>query len=415
MNTSRIFSILVLFISAWTGGGKAMALTLEDALERAESNYPELVAFRHAVTAATADAAQAGRWPNPVLEMRIEGYTPGSTNDARPDQQQQILGVSQPLPLAGVPRKQRRAGELRAESEIAALEAQRRALRAMVKRAFAAVLYRQETLQLMEEIITVNAQTVTLAQARAAQGDLPESDLLLAEAQQARLELEHQEASAALQAAWADIAMLMGTPEASLETCAGTLDTMYETFDPSTFAPPLEAHPLLRQSAKAVEAAEAQVQVEGARRWPMPEISAARRHFNATDQDTWDIGLRFSLPIFDRNRDARAAAAARASQLRAQHTATQNQLLTEFQKTNAEYSRLGTRCQTLREKVCPKVDELASIARRRFELGDISMFEVLNSQRAALDANRELLDTRFRLIEAASTLESIAGIALTTD
>ncbi|MCL4693476.1 MAG: TolC family protein, partial [Candidatus Hydrogenedentes bacterium] len=141
-----------------------VGLTVEDAYTIAVANRPELAALQYRIAAGEGDAKQAGLWPNPVLTLGIEGYTPGGENpppdlatldnvatlsnrtrgrastlygilfpdvpnpvptyewwvpsipDTRdPDQLQQVVSIAQPLPLWGTPRLARKAGLLEVE------------------------------------------------------------------------------------------------------------------------------------------------------------------------------------------------------------------------------------------------------------------------------------------------------------
>ena len=150
------------------------ALTLDQALELADSLQPELAEAKAMVEAADGRAKQAGAFPNPEAILGAQ-QLPFSGNAS--NQREYVAGVGQTLPLSGRLSKARQAELLDREVRARGLEVKRRDIRKRVHGAFATALYQEKAYQARIEIQQNTEKAVATTQARIEAGDALREDV----------------------------------------------------------------------------------------------------------------------------------------------------------------------------------------------------------------------------------------------
>jgi outer membrane protein, heavy metal efflux system len=410
-------------------------LTLADALHLAEAHRPELEALRRRVGMAEGEAHQAGLWPNPTLSIGVEGYTPnrdgrppdlaplenaanianqilGSAlwvpsfpEQRRPDQLQQLVAITQPLPISGTPRLARHAGMLEAAQWRHEYERARLELHVQVKKAFDEVIYRQEILAATTALEQTLAQILGVTRLRLEAGDIAEVELIKGEAGHERFALEVETAGAELDQATMRLARVLGDPALAVLSVAGAALSQFPEIPEVTLAKLGQHHPQVKVWETAVEAAEAQAAVTESRRWPVPTLGIGYRHYESSDQDTFDVSLQIELPLFDRKQGDIRAAREKARYEAASAAAERNAVHATLGQTIAAYTSHRRRAEAYQQRILPKMDEALSIARTRFEAGDTGMLEVLDAYRSLAEARLAYLQEAFQTRSAYYELE----------
>src|SRR5688572_1448744 len=98
MNNLLCLFVIALAATAGEPVAKLDHLTLEQAIELAEQNHPDLAEARALSDAAKARRAQAGKLPNPEAVARIES---APFNGRTADSAEYVAGVSQAVPVGG--------------------------------------------------------------------------------------------------------------------------------------------------------------------------------------------------------------------------------------------------------------------------------------------------------------------------
>lgn len=293
---------------------------LEQILAEAEAQAPELRAARAEQAAAEQQPAQAGVLPDPGLALTWinDGWSPSL---GERDMSTLELMLSQVLP----PRGQRGLQRERARSETRAaamrVEAARRALRAVVKRAWAGLRQARAELALAREQRELLAQVEGVARARYAVGQGGQQDVLRAQVELTRIEtrLATLEAEAAQRQAElnrrAGRALEAPVPDAP----ELAVDPVGEDDEPWLVAvtagsPELQARAVEQESARLdVDLAK----VAGRPAWGLEAGYAYRGSLDPM----WRAGLSLSLPV----RRGRVAAGVAEAEARRQSAAARQQ------------------------------------------------------------------------------------------
>lgn len=159
------------------------SLTLDQALETAESLQPQLAEARAMVEAAEGRVRQAGAFPNP--EAIVGAQQLGGANS-----EEYVAGVGQAIPLGKRLAQARQAELLDREVRARGLEVKRRDIRKRVHSAFATALYQEQACQAQTEIQRHAEKAAATTQARVAAGDALREDLARVEMEVARAKVE---------------------------------------------------------------------------------------------------------------------------------------------------------------------------------------------------------------------------------
>ncbi|MBI4559587.1 MAG: TolC family protein [Candidatus Hydrogenedentes bacterium] len=429
-----IYACILLTACATTAHAAALeGLTLDEALRLAEQSRPELEALRHRIKMAEGEARQAGLWPNPTISLGMDSYTPHADNRPpdlakvenlvalsnrvraganapdssnelwapsipepdNPDQLQQVISISQPLPLWGAQRQARAAGKLEMERWKLEYIRTRLELRLEVGKAFDEVVYRQESLHTAGELERTLTEILDVTRARFEAGDIAEVELIKGKADHERFRLEMEAARSELSQSKARLAGVLGAPDLVIGNCAGTTATPLPEPPEESVARLKDDHPQARIWEKAEEAARARVAVVESRRWPVPTLGFGYRHYEYADQDTFDLSLEFELPLFDRKQGEVQAARENAKFQAATVRADRNAFETRLQESVAAFTAHRSRAASFAERIIPRMEQTLEIVRSSHEAGDISMLEVLDAYRSLAEARMAYLREAF--------------------
>ncbi len=414
--------ILIALAVAWTLAGTASAqtipLTLDEAIARALKDSPRVAELRAREEGARASADAAAAAARPQLALQ-GGYTRTNHVD--------VFGIPQPdgrlrVVFPDIPDNYRsrldgswllysggrteslteaaRAEAAAAGRELAALEAD---LRLEVTRAYWNSLTAAETVRVVEQALERTDAHIRDLRARLDAGLIPPNELLTAEAQRSRQQVQVIEARNAADLSLAELRRLIrADPNARLElatamvvpatSASGELD--------SQIARAKESRPERAALQRRIEAAAARVDAASSSARPSVALNGGvdygrpnPRIFPRTDkwQDSWDVSINASWSLWDGGRRAADVGSASAAEraLRAR--------LDEFDSLVAleiRQRRLDLEAGIASAKAAADGVRSAAEARRvlgeRFAAGVATSTEVLDAQVALLQAELDL-------------------------
>lgn len=177
-----------------------------------------------------------------------------------------------------------------------------------------------------------------------------------------------------------------------------------------------KAHRLdLRSASAAVAAAEARVELEKGRvvREATVGVAVERPEHGSSVDLLAGFNGSVELPLFDRNQAQIARAEYRCAELVKEREA----LVAEAtQAIRAAFDRLASAARTaafVADELVPGAERAANAAQRAYELGDITVLTLLDTQRAALLARQSGIEARLELVRSGIELERSVGAPLT--
>lgn len=364
---------------------------------------PELDVARAQLAEAGANVRAAEARPNPTFT-----FTPGYNVDAAAGVTPWIVGYALDLPLELGGKRAYRSAESRHKADAAGCELARVAWerRAAVRRALVELHAAEATAELWRTQKPLLAEAARFVDVQTQAGET--SPLQAAQATIAlnRAELALRDSERGVATARSQLAEAMGVPLAALAEARLSyrdLAAAGEAISPAEarrFAA-LNRADLLAALANYA-ATQSALQLEVARQYP--DLSFAPGYQLDQGEGKWSIGLGFTLPAFQRNRSAIAAAEARRDAAAAQFLATQNRAIAEVDRALSDYRFAAGDLETV-NAMRANLERQTRTIRAQQAAGETSRLDLARAQLEIADNARTELEARVRLEKALGALE----------
>jgi cobalt-zinc-cadmium efflux system outer membrane protein len=383
-------------------------VSLREALAAALLGNPDLAAFSWEVRAREARTVQAGRLPNPELATEYEDF--GGSGDRRAWQSAETtISLSQLVELGGKRAKRRRVAAL--EQELAGwdYEARRLGVLTDVTTAFVKLLEIQERLTLMAELARLAERVLGTVAASVRAGAVSPVEEARARVTLSRARIGREQLERDFDAARAALAASWGAQTVTFERVRGDLRVLAPPPPLDTLLAALPHNPDLARWATELEAREAALSVEKARRIPSPTVRFGGRHFadGADAALVAEVGL--PLPLFDRNQGGILEAQRRLGKARVERVAVETsvraQVAAAYHALRAAYER----AQTLERTAIPEAERVYVGAVDAYTKGRYRHLEVLDAHRTLFELRGEHLQALGAYHTAAAELERLTG------
>ncbi len=389
-------------------------IVLADALALALLRSPELAVDSYEQRAREAALLQAGVRPNPTLSLGVEDI--GGTGDRQGvgDAQTTLL-LSQVVELGG--KRAARVSLARADVDVAAwdYEIQRIELFSRVSDAFVAVLAAQQRLSLADDALTIAREVESVATRRIRAGMASPAEELRARVaaditSTLREHTQHELKAArqALAALWA------GTP--LFTRAQGDLMKVPEPPSADDLTRRIESSPNVARWQAEVARREAMRKLARSSRTPNIELNGGPRHLAASGGEKGDmslvVGVSVPLPFWDRKAGAIAEAEQRFAQVAAERKADLVRVTTAIQAAQLGLVAAVEEAKVLRERVLPGIERTLEILQRGYEEGRFAQVEVLEAEKARVEAREQELRSLVEAHQSAREIERLTGVPL---
>jgi cobalt-zinc-cadmium efflux system outer membrane protein len=261
------------------------------------------------------------------------------------------------------------------------LDVKRRDIHRRVRSAFATALYQEKAYQAQTEIQHSTAKAVATTEARVAAGDALPEDLARVGMELARAKVELQRAESLREQALVTLASAMGDATLSVKSLAGTLEATFEIPTLETLAANLSAQPESALADADIRARNARVDVAKTERIPDVKVELLYHRLEASQANTFDVGLSIPLPLFNRNQGKLREARAEVAAAEARSRMTQNELTTRVRQSHLQLTATLANSSTLKTEILTRAETVLKGAEARYAAGDISLAEILPVRR----------------------------------
>jgi outer membrane protein, heavy metal efflux system len=422
MRRLEIIGVIVSLSIVLPGAAVAQPeLSVDDLVERAVREHPDLQAARLDIEAAAARVRQAALRPNPMVDL-------GGQKALGPDNNL-MIGLTVPLDLNG--RKEGRVGVAERELDLkrALLAERERRLRAEVRMKAGEVLAGRRNVTVTTELLETNRQALRLVRDRVREGAAPSLDENFQLLEVSRLETTEATQRSRLEVLSLQLRTVAGLPIETPLTVRGDLAAPIELPDRERALVQGVANRPDVIAARAESAmAAARVRKEQAEgRWDASiNVGYQRQDFGydlrgltasgaaRPIQDVFHYfggGVSVMLPVRNRNQGNIAAAAA---ETRAAERRQQLIDLTARQEVLAAFAQVegSRRAQELYERGVRDVARRnLDLVRRAYGLGRGSLLDVIAEQRRYIEIENGYTEALKQLYDAMVDLERAVGVA----
>ena len=401
----------------------ANGLSLEQAVARALEQEPSLRATRSEIDVAHGMRQQASLRPNPSVSLEWRGE-PGGTDHLA------TIGIEWPLELS---RRGRRIAVADHELTTAQLTVadRERVLAAEVRMRYGDVLATIRNLELFDDLLSATQKQYELLRSRVEEGASPPLERDLLDVELRRVQAERLLQAGRTETAVFELKRVLGMkPDATL-TVRDTLEDFVQR--ESVGAPQVanlsmavEQRADVREAAARIETAAAKIdRAESEGSFDVSLFASYMRmdsgfpqHGFAPDGrlervrgqfNYWSAGAMFTIPVLNRNQGQVAVARAERTGAAAAYDAARLAAETELASARARDERArealalyGAGAQTLAR-------QNLTVVGQSYELGRVTVFEVLAERRRYLDVERAYTEALRAAYEARTALNRALG------
>lgn len=386
------------------GSPPQLRLTEREAMDRFLANDPRMRALAAGIDEVRAAQAERAQPPNPSATWSRESVQ--RAHDT-------FLLVRQELPVSGRRGYLQEAGRLAVDAAEATARLERSELVAEVRQAYTALVVAQQRQAALEESIDGLQRLIDVLRAREEAGEGSTYDRM--RGQRALVDLEAERALAASERTRAQgrLASYLGpgaVPESLVAADALALPDALPSPAP-LIEQALANRGDYRAAQTSIERFEAERVAASRLRVPTPPVAAGlkRSDLGGTTSSGYQVTVDVAVPVF--NRGQAAAALAIAQRTRAQAEAESRRLRIEAEVRTAhrllEVHR--ERASRYQESAAAVAEPLANVGRVGYEEGELSILELLDAERQALDARLQVLELVAAARRAAIELDRIVG------
>jgi outer membrane protein, heavy metal efflux system len=398
-------------------------LTESDLVTRALTNNPALAAQRQTIESAKGALAQAHLRANPSLAV-------GGLKEVNGDDNRFNVGAEVPLELFGRRARRTEVAAQKLNSTRETVNDNERLLTGEVRMRFAGTLAAVRNLEFVDQLLKVNREFLKLMQDRVHQGAVPVLD-----ADEVRVEVNRIESVRIDYQAKAEIALLtlketVGMqPEedlhlkGDLEQPAFALEKTQLLQLATDHRPDLAAQ---RANDAMAAAAVRQQQVEAktdatlSAGYERPNSGFSLFAFDSAGnlqpiRQTFNyavFGMKWTLPVFNRNQGSIAAAKAEVVSARNQVTAVDLSLRHEVTQAIVRYEAAQARASVYRSGVRDQAARNLDVVRQTYGYGRIPLLDVIAEQRRFIDIETAYTDVLLDVYASRVALERAVGTDL---
>ena len=398
-------------------------LSLQGAMTRAIEQEPSLRAARSEIEVARARRQQAGLRPNPAASFERREEPVGTDN-------QTMVGVEWPLDLF------RRGGRVAvADGEVVATELavtdRQRLLAADVRMRYGEVLAGVRESEILDEVVNTTRRQLALVRSRVEEGASPPIERDLLDVELRRLESDRRLQAGRTEAAVFELKRLLGLAPDSPLTVRDALEDVVqrETMErpaPSSDTAKIQLRPDVREADARITIADARIgraQREGRLDLSVygtyarmdagfPQFGFAPDGGNERVRGVFHYlagGVKVTMPLFNRNQGEVAAARAERTGAAATLDAARLTAAAEVAVARALDERASQAVGLYSGGAQALARQNLTVVVQTYELGRVTIFDVLAEQRRYLDVERAYTDALRAAYEARTALTRALG------
>lgn len=403
-------NLLFILIVVLCLSGGAYSITIDEALDQALRNNPDLQAMKVDREAAQGRLEKA-RIPlsaNPVIESYLAGKDKPREDDGG-TYTNYGLKLSQEFEIAG----QRGLRIDIAEKDLSRLALEiknrERVLRAEVNEAFARALAAKRKEGLARQVVAIQEEMLHFTRIKFQAGEVSGLEVNLAEVELGKSQKDFSAAGREYLEALIRLQGLMGSgPDTALSLVGELYSNSVPLPEKETIRNiSLTERPDLKASAYEVDMAKSALDL--AQKGAIPNIVLGGFYNRDELRNELGVSASISIPLFDRKQAERKEAQARASQARIRKAGLERTAQREFEEAYNALASSQREFSLFKKEILDKSLENLGLLNLAYQEGKIGYFNLRVAQKETIETQFAYIDTQLRARLAANALEKIIG------
>ncbi|WP_459555852.1 TolC family protein [Lacunimicrobium album] len=387
-----------------TSAQGTLGLTLDQFEQLAMSNNPTLSQQAASAQQANALRSQVGRKANPTV-----GYNATQLADKNTDQH--TVFIEQQFVTAN--KLQLNEQVMRQAVEVQRWNYQSQTYRVMtdVRMRFYEALAAQKRLEIIEEFRGVASQGVDLAQKRNEALEAAKTDVLQARIQLNEVDVQLQQAQFAYNAAWKELASVVGVPYLQPSKLAGELPTEASLTNwDQTFENLLQTSPELHAARAKVAQARANLSRQEVQAIPNITGQLGAGIDRGTENGLINLQVSAPIPVFNQNQGNISAAYAAYCKATHEVRRLEMDIQARLAQVAKEYDSARVAVEKYNKEILPQAQETLDLAEQAYNAGEFAFLQVLVVRQTFYEANLRYIES---LSNLASAQAQVNGLLLT--
>jgi cobalt-zinc-cadmium efflux system outer membrane protein len=384
-----------------------------------ERNW-DLLAAKSGIDSAQAQLIVAKEFPNPTASVstaKIGDRESGTRlgNGLWERNYDSIAAVSQLIEIGGKRRNRQMAARAGVVGARAAFFDARRLLDQGVTKAYVASVLAGGNARILNESAGYLRHEADLAEVKFRAGAISDSDEKQIEISAEQFELQARTADATAVQARIAVEILLGVKQPKGNwTPTDTLDELIVT--PATVTNELNpeaARPDVMAAAANLQSSAANLKLQRAMRIPDPTISAGGEHNppgGGPPVDTFNVGVSFQLPLWNRNSGNIKAAEAAREQAQIALEKVEAQVMADIANAESEYDEASRRWRRYRDQIVPKSAKVRDAVAFAYEKGGASLVDLLEAERTDNDVRLAAAQAQADTASSAADLKAATEV-----
>lgn len=384
--------------------------SLHDAVKRAMEISPQLKASMAYLKAQKANARQAGRLSNPVIQTRYDDRLKKAGVERSGGITE--VALSQSLPLAGKLRRQKAIARVKVKLANVLVKQRQLKLEHQTAKLFHQLQAAQARLVVSKDQLRSSGEFQRIGRQREKAGDLSKLKRL-------RLDLAREQAHQNIKVFSNQLAnnrarfylwlRIDSPPVGNIKAFIGSVEMPAL----SVLITGLDRHPEYLAGVLSTEMAQQGVGLAKANRWGEIELKVfqAREEFSGVQEDVTGVGVSVPLPLWNRAKSNVQKASALASQADYDLEGLKIKLETQLKLDYARLRQLIDETQHYKAHVLRPAKTVFRLARISFKAGEADILILLDASKAYFEAKKKYADLkRDRWLQAAKLRYASGGI-----
>lgn len=369
------------------------SVTLPKAVETALRGHPRLAGYPMEFQATEGRVLQASLRPNPELSVDVENAWWDYPGTSRSETTYGISQLVEPGKRSSRIRKAETEKDvLRRDFEIARFD-----VVADVKRAFINFLSAGKKLALNREAHKIATLLATTVSDRVAAGAVSPIEETRADVTLAVSAADVEKTAREVETARRELAAAMGEATPSFDFPSGDLDEDLSVPAVENIAERIATTPDVTRWVAELERRNAALSAERTLALPDVTLKGGIRRFRESSENTFVLGFSVPLPLFNRNQGAIREAEAQRAKVDVERKTTEVLLHSLVGQRLAALTAAAREASLLRQKALPGAQSAYDAVSEGYRFGKFRYLDVL-------DTGKSLIETRFRYLEALTTL-----------
>lgn len=378
-----------------------MPMRLEDFESLALSRNPSIQQLIATTQKSAGFRTQVGLLPNPTV-----GYQAVQLADEGTDQH--TVFIEQEIVTGKKLRMNEAVLNETLRAQLWDLEAQKQRVLTDTRTKFTVVLAAQKRLALVDDFYHVANRGVEIAKLRLDAQEGSRIDLLQATIQLNELQLLQQQTRVALQAAWRELSVVSGIPEADFRGVAGDFSSQSLDNDWTQIANQILAENPQYQAARVrIDRARLNLQRQEVQPKPNWTIQLASGVDNGTDSGMINLEVGAPLAIYNRNQGNIAAAKAEYCRAVADAARMEAAIRARAAEVAGSHQQAAAATKMYAESILPSAQETLDLAEIAYKSGETSFLQVLAARRTFFESQLRYVQSQEELTIAKMRIDGL--------